>query len=193
MINLSIKGFNINGNVEKYDYNSLENIPDISGGGSTNEEWVELLNTTLAEDVAYVDLVAPDGKMFKKLHILVDTDKYGLSTASKILVKGTKSVAFNGNNGELLAITTGTVNTWGYPTFIIEKGALFPLVYVTQGTTNGGNVTPVYMGGVGQNNVNGADVRFINNGSWKTIRIQPYTADVVFKAGVTFYAWGVYE
>lgn len=35
---MSIKGFNINGNVEKYDYNSLDNIPE-SGGSSGGSEW----------------------------------------------------------------------------------------------------------------------------------------------------------
>lgn len=52
---MSVKGFNINGNVEKYDYNSLDNIPDISGG-STNEEWKLLIDVTIPEEDASVTL-----------------------------------------------------------------------------------------------------------------------------------------
>ncbi len=165
----------------------------IEGGSSSGEEWVEILDTTLTEDVAYVDLVAEDGKMFKKLHILVATGSAGLSTGSKILIKGTKTKNFEGSNSENLTITSGIVNTWGYPIFIIEKGALFPITLTSMGTTNGTNSTPVSIGGTGQNHSLHTDARFKNNGAWKLIRIAPYTADVVFKAGVTIYAWGVLE
>lgn len=184
---MSITGFNINGNVEKYDYNSLDNTPDISGGSS--EEWVELLNTTLAEDVAYIDIVAPDGKKLKKLHIYISTNSAGLSAASKISILATSSVEFNGSNTQRMTVTSSTINTWNYPVFIIEKGALFPIVFSSQGNVNGYSSSAIYMGGVGQNN----RYNQYNIGPWKTIRIQPETADVIFKAGVKIYAWGVYE
>ena len=160
------------------------------GGGSTNEEWIELLKTTLTDDVAYVDLVAPDGKRFSKIHILIDTGSAGLSTASNILVKGVQGNWFDGGNQEYLTKTQGTVSTWAYPIFMIEKGELFPIAYSSNGAINGLSSVPIYMGGVGQNN-NIFNTR--NNGLWKTIRIQPQTANVVFKAGVSIYAWGVYE
>jgi hypothetical protein len=176
--------------------NELEELRDKGGSsvsGGSEEEWVELLNTRLAEDVAYVDLVAPDNKKFKKLHIFISTLDAGLSAASKILVKGNATAWLNGSNGEPLTITSGTVNTYAYPVFIIEKGALFPVAFSTMGAINGTVSAYVSMGGVGQNNSLGQDARFINNGPWKIIRIQPQTANVVFKAGVSIYAWGVYE
>lgn len=184
---MSIKGFNINGNVEKYDYESLDNIPDVSGSGG--EEWVELLNSALAEDVAYVDLIAPDDKKFKKLHIQVHTVGVGLSASSKIIVKGKAHIGFDNSNGEGLVVTNGTVNTWAYPTFIIEKGEFFPLAFATNGAVNGSTSAPLYMGGAAQNNI----YNYKNNGPWKIIRIQPQTAGVVFKKGISIYAWGVYE
>jgi hypothetical protein len=181
---MSITGFNINGNIEKYDYNSLDNTPDISGGGS-GEEWIELLTTVLTEDVAYVELVAPDDKKYKKLHILLGTVGAGLSTASKILVMGSNDNYFS-ENVHTLAMTNGTVNTWSYPTFTIEKGELFSIGLSCNGGSNGKYINAVYMSGVGNSILP-------NNGGWRKIRIQPQSADVVFKAGVKIYAWGVYE
>ena len=166
---------------------------DIEGGSSSGEEWVELLNTATEAETAYVDLVAPDDKKFKKIHILMSTGDAGLSTASKILVKGSKNAGFDGSNSEKLTTTSNTVNTNGYPVFIIEKGALFPLAYSAAGSIHGDYTSPIYMGGVAQLVSTNKDPRFVNNGPWKIIRIQPYAADVVFNAGVKIYAWGVYE
>ena len=45
---MSITGFNIDGNIEKYDYNSLENIPDFNGG---SEEWELVAEVTATENV----------------------------------------------------------------------------------------------------------------------------------------------
>ncbi len=156
--------------------------------GGSEEEWVELLNTTLTEDVAYVDLAAPDGKKFKKIHIHVNTGDAGLSAASKICIKGGYN-AWLESNQNYLTITASTVNTWAYPTFIIEKGALFPIAFSSQGAYDARTATTVLMGGVGLSQKYNTP----NNGGWKVIRIQPQTADVVFKAGVAIYAWGVYE
>lgn len=50
-----IKGFKIKGNVEKYDYNSLENLPDISGGG-IEKEWKLITDITIPEENASVTL-----------------------------------------------------------------------------------------------------------------------------------------
>jgi hypothetical protein len=183
---MSIKGFEINGNIEKIDYDSLDNLPTIPA----SEECVELLNTTLTEDVAYVDLVAPEGKMFKKIHIHIQTNAVGLSASSKILILGNNANSFTGSNREYLTVTNAVVGTWAYPVFIIEKGELFPVALATNGVVNGSQSTSVYMGGVGQNN----RYYYYNDiGPWKLIRIKPQTADVVFKAGVSIYAWGVYE
>lgn len=165
----------------------------VGGGSSSGEEWVELLKATLEEDTAYVDLVAEDDKKFKKVHIFISTETAGLSAASKILIKGSKSAGFDGSNGEKLTTTSNTVNTTGYPVFIIEKGALFPLAYSATGSIHGDYTSPIYMGGVAQLASTNKDPRFVNNGPWKIIRIQPYAADVVFNAGVKIYAWGVYE
>ena len=51
---MSIKGFKINGNVEKYDYNSLENLPDLSGGST--KEWKLITDITIPEENASVTL-----------------------------------------------------------------------------------------------------------------------------------------
>ena len=188
-----IKGFKIKGNVEKYDYNSLENLPDISGGGGTDEEWVELLNTTLTEDVAYVDIVAPEGKKFKKLNICISTGGAGLTAASKVIIKGSKAGGFDGSNSQSLVSTQNTINTYATPVFFIEKGSLFPFAFSSMGSTHGDYVQAVYMGGASQLLSTNTDGRFNNMGPWKTIRIQSITADALFKAGVKIFAWGVYE
>jgi hypothetical protein len=169
----------------------LDALPDLNGGGT--EEWVEVLNTTLAEDVAYVDIVAPDGKMLKKLNIHINTDKYGLSTASKVIIKGSKTDKFSGNNSENLVSTQNTINTYSHTVFFVEKGSLFPFAFSSIGAPNGTSVSAVYMGGVTQLLSTTTDARYNNPGPWKTIRIQPQTADVLFKAGVNIQVWGVYE
>lgn len=51
---MSIKGFKINGNVEKYDYNSLENLPDLSGGST--KEWELIRTVVLEEDVQLISI-----------------------------------------------------------------------------------------------------------------------------------------
>ena len=187
----------VNGsNIKTINGKSILGSGDLSivgGGSSSGEEWVELLKATLEEDTAYVDLVAEDDKKFKKVHIFISTETAGLSAASKILIKGSKNASFGGSNSDSLTITSGTVNTWGYPTFIIEKGKLFPIAFSTIGAINGTSCAAVHMGGIGQNHSQNTDLRYINNGPWKIIRIQPNTVDVVFKAGVKIYVWGVYE
>ena len=40
---MSIKGFNVNGVVHKYDFNALENIPDNPGGGGVTQEIADAL------------------------------------------------------------------------------------------------------------------------------------------------------
>lgn len=186
---MSIKGFEINGNIEKIDYDSLDNLPNIP----TSEEWVELLKTTLAEDVAYVDIVAPEGKMIKKLNIHISTGAVGLTTASKVIIRGSKWGGFNGHNGENLVSTPNTINTHSNTVFFIEKGSLFPFAFSSLGAPNGTNVTAVCMGGVTQLLSTNTNAGYVNAGPWKTIRIQLQTAEALFKAGTKIQVLGVYE
>ena len=51
---MSIKGFKINGNIEKYDYESLDNKPDIVSDGIT-----ESLKNTLKEYFTNVQTLLP--------------------------------------------------------------------------------------------------------------------------------------
>jgi hypothetical protein len=131
--------------------------------------------------------------MFKKLNIHIDTGNYGLTAASKAIVKGSKTDKFSGNNGESLVLTQNTINTYSNTVFFIEKGSLFPFAFSSMGGPNGGGASAVYMGGVTQLLSTNADARFKNAGPWKAIRIQPTTGDVLFKAGVKIQVWGVYE
>lgn len=54
---MSIKGFKINGNVEKYDYESLDNIPDLPSGGGLSTTAANLLIEVL-QSAVYSDNVA---------------------------------------------------------------------------------------------------------------------------------------
>lgn len=61
-----IKGFKIKGNVEKYDYNSLENLPEISGGNT--KEWKLITDIIIPEENASVTLFVDkdgEGKPFR--------------------------------------------------------------------------------------------------------------------------------
>ena len=67
---MSIKGFNINGNIEKIDYDSLDNLPNIP----TSEEWEELVNVTLEEEAIPVLDIGDFVVKFKKIRCLVTTN-----------------------------------------------------------------------------------------------------------------------
>lgn len=158
---------------------------DFPSGG--DEEWVEILNTVTEAETAYVDLHAPEGKKFKKMQIHISTKGNGLSTAAKILLKGSEkynaSLDSNGNN---LARTNGTIGTWRYIAFTLETGALFPVVTVADNSFSN-----MQIGNFNDTLGINTDARFNNNGPWGHIRVQ-VDGTATFNAGVCIYAWGVY-
>ena len=129
---MSIKGFNINGNIEKIDYNSLENLPDISGG-STNEEW-ELLQDT--NDIEIRAVTQQVEEKYKKYVICID----GVATTSSTwrLVTAPISTATPYINSYL----SGTVCTHVYgggTYFFIELPQNAPAMLSKSDSVVGGN------------------------------------------------------
>lgn len=157
---------------------------DMPSGG--DDEWVEILNTVTEAETAEVLFEAGEGKAIKKLRIYIETNVAGLSKASQITLRATNNLL--DSNNSLMVKTPNTVNTWGYPVFIVESGKdTFPVALCTNGAVNGNSVANVVMGGIGQNN---STVPTKNPGPWRRFRIAPDGA--TFNAGVKIYAWGVY-
>ena len=101
---MSITGFNIDGNIEKYDYESLDNKPDISGGGS-GEVWEELVNVTLEENALPILDIGDYTTNFKKLRYIITVDSMTPKRVSFVM-----SIP-NATIGDAYII--GTVNNFG--------------------------------------------------------------------------------
>ena len=74
---MSIKGFEINGNIEKYDYESLDNKPDLNGGSA--EEWEHVCDISVVEDTENpINKIVQDlGANYKKLNIFINKNSPG--------------------------------------------------------------------------------------------------------------------
>ena len=160
---------------------------DLPGGGGSEETWDFYQKFETEAETSEVIIDAGEGKKFKKAKIYIYTGGAGLSAAAKIKLSANTMLLFN-SNGTKMGITPSTINTWGYPVFLLESGAeSFPVCLVSVGGINGDAVQAVCMGGVGQNSFYGSQT---NPGPWRYLKVHPDGA-ATFNASVIIYVWGV--